>query len=106
MKFKKILICIGIICGTIVLSGMIYVGCLIVKAPNINEVDAAPEGYLSTILDGEGNVTETLYVAESNRVYVELEYIPQDLKDAFVAIEDARFYDIMGSTRKELPEHW
>ena len=96
MKFKKILICIGIICGTIVLSGMIYVGCLIVKAPNINEVDAAPEGYLSTILDGEGNVTETLYVAESNRVYVELEYIPQDLKDAFVAIEDARFYEHKG----------
>lgn len=96
MKFKKILICIGIICGVIGLSAFIYVGCLIAKAPDIYEVDATPEGYLSTILDKEGNVTETLYIAESNRVYVELEYIPQNLKDAFVAIEDSRFYEHKG----------
>lgn len=96
MKFKKILICIGIICGVIGLSAFIYVGCLIVKAPDIHEVDATPEGYLSTILDKDGNVTETLYIAESNRVYVELEHIPQNLIDAFVAIEDSRFYEHKG----------
>lgn len=96
MKFKKIIVCVGIGLGAIILAGLIYVGYLIVTAPDINEVDATPEGYLSTILDKDEKVTETLYVAESNRVYVELEYIPQNLKDAFVAIEDARFYEHYG----------
>ena len=96
MKFKKILACVGIIMGVAVLTGIGYVGCQIARAPGIHEVDATPEGYLSTILDKDGKVTETLYVAESNRVYVELQHIPQDLKDAFVAIEDTRFYEHHG----------
>ena len=96
MKFKKMMIGAGILLGVTVLAGLIYVGILIFTAPDINEVDATPEGYLSTILDKDGKVTETLYVAESNRFYVELDYIPQDLQDAFVAIEDARFYEHHG----------
>lgn len=96
MKFKKIMVCAGIVFGVTVLAGLGYVGYQIASAPGIHEVDATPEGYLSTILDKDGKVTETLYVAESNRVYMELQYIPQDLKDAFVAIEDARFYEHHG----------
>ena len=96
MKFKKIIGCVGILFGTMVLAGMLYVGYLLITSPKMSEVDATPEGYLTTILDKNEKVTETLYVAESNRVYVELEYIPQDLKDAFVAIEDARFYEHHG----------
>ena len=95
-KFKKIVICVGIVFGAILLAGMIYIGCLIFTAPNIDEVDATPEGYLSTILDKDGKVVDTLYITESNRIYVEMEYIPQNLKDAFVAIEDARFYEHKG----------
>lgn len=96
MKFKKIMVFVGIMIAMVGMALFGYVGYLIVSAPSISEVDVAPEGYLSTILDKDGKVTETLYVAESNRVYVELEYIPQDLKDAFVAIEDARFYEHHG----------
>lgn len=100
MKFKKIMVCVGIVMGIAFMAGLIYIGSLIITAPDINEVDATPEGYLSTILDKDEKVTETLYVAESNRVYVELEYIPQSLKDAFVAIEDARFYEHHGIDSK------
>ena len=96
MKFKKTMVYIGIACGALALMGFIYVGGLIARAPKISEVDATPEGYLSTILDKDGKVTETLYIAESNRVNVELEYIPQNLQDAFVAIEDARFFEHKG----------
>jgi len=96
MKFKKMIVGAGIVLGVTILAGLIYVGILIFTAPDINKVDATPEGYLSTVLDKDGKVTETLYVAESNRVYVELDYIPQNLQDAFVAIEDARFYEHHG----------
>ncbi len=43
--------------------------------------------------------TEQLYVtltAEQNKVWVDFENIPQDMKDAFVAIEDQRFYSHSG----------
>ena len=68
----------------------------ILQAPKLSEVDAAPEGYLSTILDQDENVINTLYVTESNRIYVGLENIPKELQEAFIAIEDARFYSHQG----------
>ena len=68
----------------------------IIKAPKLSEIDASPEGYLSTILDKDGEVVNTLYVTESNRIYVGLEYIPKELQEAFIAIEDARFYSHKG----------
>ena len=68
----------------------------IVKAPKLSEIEAAPEGYLSTILDKDGTAINTLYVTESNRIYVGLENIPEDLQEAFIAIEDARFYSHHG----------
>ena len=68
----------------------------ILQAPKLSEVDAAPEGYLSTILDQDENVMNTLYVTESNRIYVGLENIPKELQEAFIAIEDARFYSHQG----------
>lgn len=49
------------------------------------------------IYDDEGNPQEyqTLYNTE-NRVWVGFEQIPQQMKDAMVAIEDKRFYDHNG----------
>ena len=68
----------------------------IVKAPKLSEIEAAPEGYLSTILNKDGTAINTLYVTESNRIYVGLENLPEDLQEAFIAIEDARFYSHHG----------
>ncbi len=62
------------------------------SAPDINDIDATPTGYLSTVLDTDGNVTATLVASGSNRIYVTLDEIPEDLQHAFVAIEDERFY--------------
>lgn len=44
---------------------------------------------------GEENEVEYLY-ADENRIWVPLEEIPQDLQDAFVAIEDERFWSHPG----------
>lgn len=66
------------------------------SAPNIHDIDATPTGYLSTVLDNQGNETATLVASGSNRVYVTIDEIPLDLQHAFVAIEDARFYEHNG----------
>ncbi|MBQ4293621.1 MAG: transglycosylase domain-containing protein [Lachnospiraceae bacterium] len=65
-------------------------------APNIDDIDATPTGYLSTVLDAEGNVTASLVASGANRIYVTLDEIPEDLQHAFVAIEDERFYQHKG----------
>ena len=103
-NLKRILsivgICIGILMGIIV----VFLAIQIVKTPKLSEIDATPEGYLSTILDKNGNVVNNLYITESNRIYVSLDSIPKELQKAFIAIEDARFYkhngiDLQGIVR-------
>lgn len=76
--------------------GFAFIAIQIVRAPNLSEVDAAPDGYLTTILDKDEKVVDTLYVTESNRIYVDLEDIPKELQEAFIAIEDSRFYSHHG----------
>lgn len=65
-------------------------------APEINLDDATPTGFLSTVLDTDGNQTARLVATGSNRVYVTIDEIPKNLQYAFVAIEDERFYEHNG----------
>lgn len=69
---------------------------ILAASPGIEEIDASPTGYLSTILDSKGNTTATLVASGSNRVYVTLDEIPLNLQNAFIAIEDARFREHNG----------
>lgn len=93
---KALLICffavivIGGCAGFGVISG------IIASAPSIEDIDATPTGYLTTVLDANGNETATLVASGSNRKYVTIDEIPLDLQHAFVAIEDERFYDHNG----------
>ena len=82
--------------GYVGYQGYRFVEKIIAEAPDINEIDATPSGYMSTVLDADGNVTAQLVGTGSNRVYVTLDEIPVDLQHAFVAIEDERFYDHNG----------
>jgi len=70
------------------------------SAPDISQIDVSPSGYSTTIYDSEGNVLTTLVASGSNRVYVEMNDIPEDLQHAFVAIEDERFYTHSGIDTK------
>lgn len=83
-----------VIVGGCMLYGMIRG--VLDAAPDIDEIDATPTGYLTTVLDNQGNVTATLVASGANRVYVTLDEIPLDLQHAFVAIEDERFYEHNG----------
>lgn len=65
-------------------------------APDINTIDVTPTGYATNIYDSEGHLMTKLVAANSNRTYVSMDKIPQNLAHAFVAIEDERFYEHNG----------
>ncbi len=69
---------------------------IIDDAPEINIESIVPQGFATTVYDSAGNLTDTLVMAGSNRDPVTYEELPQDLIDAFVAIEDSRFWEHNG----------
>jgi len=89
----KAVLTVGVIC-TGFAAGFAVV--TLMNAPDLNVLDVAPDGYRSVVLDDAGEEMVKLVGAESNRVYVTLDKIPQDLVDAVVAIEDERFWDHCG----------
>ena len=93
---KALLVCFfaAIVAGSCSAFGVI--SGIIASAPTIDDIDATPTGYLTTVYDSEGNQIATLVASGSNRKYVPMDEIPLDLQHAFVAIEDARFYDHNG----------
>ena len=94
--FKTLLICF---LAAIVIGGCAGIGIfkgIIDSAPDISDIDPSPTGYLSVVLDNQGNQTAKLVASGSNRVYVTLDEIPKDLQHAVVAIEDERFYEHNG----------
>lgn len=94
--WKSLLVCffavivIGGCAGFGIISG------IIASAPSIDEIDATPTGYQTIVLDAGGNQTATLVASGSNRKYVTIDEIPLDLQQAFVSIEDERFYEHNG----------
>ncbi len=83
-------ICIGVCLGIGMFRGIIY------SAPSISTLDLVPTGYSTTVYDSEGNETAKLVAADANRSYVKMSQIPENLANAFVAIEDERFYSHNG----------
>lgn len=65
---------------------------IIDSAPELNVDSIVPTGYATTVYDSAGNLTDTLVMAGSNREEASYDELPQDLIDAFVAIEDSRFW--------------
>ncbi len=69
---------------------------IIDTAPSIENIDVTPTGFSTFVYDLEGNQIGKLIAADSNRIPVAHDMIPEDLAHAFVAIEDARFYEHNG----------
>ena len=77
-------------------AGFGYVKGLADSAPDVSQIDVIPTRYTTKVLDSEGNEIESLVGSMSNRVYVTLDKIPDDVKYAFIAIEDERFFEHKG----------
>ena len=97
--------------STLIIVGLIavavcgvYAGVCITKAPSINPKTIYNNINLSsTIYDDNNKQVDSVYLYE-NRNIVRYEELPENLKNAFVAIEDERFYthngiDIQGIMR-------
>ncbi len=72
-----------------------FVG-IIETAPEITLNDVTPSEYKTTVYDKNEIVVDTLVASGANRVYVTIDEIPENLKNAFIAIEDERFYEHYG----------
>ena len=66
------------------------------EAPKMDTLDVTPSGFRTEIVDDTGKTTRILAGEGANRVYVTLDRVPKELQEAFVAIEDARFYQHHG----------
>lgn len=66
------------------------------SAPELDFNDMVPEGYTSFIYNQNGEVVQELSTGDANRIYVEIDQIPEHVQKAFIAIEDERFYEHNG----------
>jgi len=95
--FLKTLLVLVIAVGVAGLCGGIgIVKGVIENAPDITSASVLPRGYKSTIYDAEGNKTAELIAEGTNRTYVKIDNIPKHVREAFIAIEDERFYEHNG----------
>ncbi len=69
---------------------------IIDSAPDIDVESIVPMGYATTIYDSAGNLTDTLVMAGANREEATYDELPKDLINAFIAIEDSRFWSHNG----------
>ncbi|MDE6844301.1 MAG: transglycosylase domain-containing protein, partial [Lachnospiraceae bacterium] len=97
--FTFVQICLIAIIGIGVIGLSAGVGMfrgVLATAPDIGNIDVTPTGFSTFVYDIEGNQTAKLVSTDSNRIPVTIDMVPEDLQHAFVAIEDARFYEHNG----------
>lgn len=93
---KAFLICLLIVGVAGICAGVGIVKGVIDNAPDIDSTTVIPRGYKSVMLDAEGNTMAELVTAGSNRVWVDIENIPEHVQWALIDIEDERFYEHNG----------
>lgn len=84
------LVVIGVCLGIGMFKGILS------SAPDVDPATVLPQGYATIVYDAKGNQVAKLVAANSNRISEDMDMIPQYLADAFVAIEDERFYSHNG----------
>lgn len=94
--FKATLICLVAIIIFAGFAGYGVVKGIIDSAPDVSEINVVPTGYSTFVYDQQGNEIVKLVAQNSNRIPVSISKIPKNLQNAFVAIEDERFYEHNG----------
>ncbi len=79
----------------------IYVGSLIYEVKDFDPENFIDYNQTSFVFDKDGNVITDVYGVE-NRVFVNLKDVPKHVQDAFVAVEDVRFYKHRGFDIKRM----
>ncbi len=93
-RWKRLMIGMTVILAVIVIgAGLGFVTASLHSMPSLK--DEIRPAASSQIYDSSGKVITTVHSAE-NRVPVSINKIPKDLQNAFIAAEDARFYQHFG----------
>ena len=99
LKFWTLRLCVVALITGIVVSGNaawgLFTG-IIDNAPSLDTNNIEPEAFASTIYDNDGKKICQLVGSNANRISVPLSKIPKNLQNAFIAIEDERFYNHNG----------
>ena len=96
LMVKSLLIMIAFVCVFGISLGYGVLKGIIDSAPEIDVASIEPSGFATMVYDSDGNHTETLVKSGANRLEATYEELPEDLINAFVAIEDARFWQHKG----------
>lgn len=76
--------------------GLVWVKRIASQAPDIRVLSFRPQEFATAVYDREGNLVERLVMEGANREEASYEEIPEDLANAFIAIEDERFWENSG----------
>lgn len=94
--FRAFILCFIVLCIVGGFAGIGIIKGIIDNAPSIDPLDVVPEGFVTTLYYSNGEESQTLVGSSANRVYAALDEIPKDVQNAFIAIEDARFWSHNG----------
>lgn len=95
--FKAMLLTCLVAIILCIAGGGLFIEKMIDDAPDITPEDVKPSKFTTQALADDGTtVLDTFVDAGANRVYKSIDEIPKDLQNAFVAIEDSRFYEHNG----------
>lgn len=105
IKLKKMFFVTALKLALVAVLATAVIGCCLLigifkgilrSTPDIDPVSVMPTAYATVVYDAKGNEITKLVAANSNRSPVRIDQVPQYLLDAFVAIEDERFYSHNG----------
>lgn len=97
LVFLKFALVAFILCAVFAVAAGIgvFMG-IIDNTPDVSIESIVTMGYATNVYNEKGELTDTLVMQGSNREEVTYDELPQDLIDAFVAIEDERFWEHNG----------
>lgn len=90
--FRTFLVCIVMVVIIGAIAGYGAVRGIIDNAPSIDPIQVVPTGYSTTVYDSKGNQIQKLIGSGGNRIYKTIDQIPTVVQNAFIAIEDERFW--------------
>ena len=83
-----------VICATMISgAGLLYGSFKGIIASAPKDFNLAPKYSATIVYDDNNNIVQKLSDYSSNRILVSYEQLPDNLKNAFIAIEDERFYE-------------
>ncbi|MBR3288605.1 MAG: transglycosylase domain-containing protein [Lachnospiraceae bacterium] len=98
-KIFVALLGIGFLC---MFLGLGMIKGILDSTPPLTSFHFGPTAFATRIVDRNGNVMDTLVKEGSNRESVKFKDIPENLVNAFVAIEDERFWEHSGVDLKSI----